>query len=490
MQDDTITAAFLDFGSHRIKAALADCRSDGTLLIRQQCSVASAGEIRRGIIYNLKEVAAKTDELLRQLAQLGDCTIECVYAGVAGQSLHSDRHEGELSFDRPHEITEEDLEKLCQLTADDDFDHRYTPIANDITPAYYVDGSRTANPVGVQGSSLKVSYQLLLAREELDLNISRVLEEKLERNTEYLIPATIQSDLLVTAEQKRFGCALIDFGGGCTTISVYHQGQLVGLRVFPIGGDAITADLTDLHISMEEAERLKTKSGSAYSESDDPKAEVVVQTANGMSSKSLSLREVNRYIRARTVEIVRNISGYISQLLPEYGLSGIVLTGGACRLAGLRELLTKEFNVKVDYASDVLKREGNENAFYTANPEWHAIYSMGCYVARELAAERRQTASKRTGTEKPVSAADQSSDKAADSPASATGYPEDNLPDETFTGASHTPLFDNETMRPEPQTELPMRGRRRNKKKDKDQNQGFFAKLFKGGLFPDDDLNE
>lgn len=135
-EDDTITAAFLDFGSHTIKAALADCKADGTFTFRQQSTVESEGQIRRGIIYNLKEVAAKTDELLRQLSQLADCPIDRVYAGVNGQSLHSDMHEAELTLGEPREITEKDMDTLRLQTADEDFDSRYISIADDVTPAY------------------------------------------------------------------------------------------------------------------------------------------------------------------------------------------------------------------------------------------------------------------------------------------------------------------------------------------------------------------
>ena len=489
-EDDTITAAFLDFGSHTIKAALADCKADGTFTFRQQSTVESEGQIRRGIIYNLKEVAAKTDELLRQLSQLADCPIDRVYAGVNGQSLHSDMHEGELTLGEPREITEKDMDTLRLQTADEDFDSRYISIADDVTPAYYVDGSWTNNPVGVQGSNLKVSYQLLLAREELDRNIRRVLEEKLARETEYLIPATIMSDLFLTTEQKRFGCALIDFGAECTTVSVYNRGQMVGLRVIPLGGDAITTDLTDMHISLMEAERIKTKNGSALSASEEEaKGEVVVQTANGMTSKSLPLREVNRYIRARSTEIVRNISTYINALLPEHSLSGIVITGGASRMTGLRDLLTKEFNVKVDFASSILGRYGRDNSYYIENPEWHSVYSMVYYVAQDLAATyvrpepaaQKQTAT--VPTEQPVM---RTSEQAT---STGSDFPEDQLPDDAFAGTTQT-LIDVEEIETKAQ-EPPKKVSRRSGTKRKDKGNGFFAKLFSGGLIlPEDDVDE
>ncbi len=486
-EDDTITAAFLDFGSHTIKAALADCKADGTITFRQQSTVESEGQIRRGIIYNLKEVATKVDELLRQLSQLADCPIDHIYAGVNGQSLHSDMHEAELSLGKTREITEEDMTALSLRTADENLDSPYISIADDVTPAYYVDGSWTNNPVGVQGSNLKVSYQLLLAREELDRNIRRVLEEKLARETEYLIPATIMSDLFLTTEQKRFGCALIDFGAECTTVSVYHRGQMVGLRVIPIGGDAITTDLTDMHISLMEAERIKTKNGSVLSASEEEaKSEVVVQTANGMTSKSLPLREVNRYIRARSSEIVRNISTYINFLLPEHSLSGIVITGGASRMTGLRDQLTKEFNVKVDYASSILGRHGRDNSYYIENSEWHSIYSMAYFVAQDLAVAHAQpepTVQKPKQSDQAQTTVDQAN------PPADSDFPEDQLPDDAFAGKAQT-LINVDEIETKVQ-EPPKKVSRRSGGQTKDKGKGFIKKLFSGNLiFPEDDVEE
>ena len=335
-----------------------------------------------------------------------------------------------------------------------------------------------------------MSYQLLLAREELDRNIRRVLEEKLARETEYLIPATIMSDLFLTTEQKRFGCALIDFGAECTTISVYNRGQMVGLRVIPLGGDAITTDLTDMHISLMEAERIKTKNGSTLSASEEEaKGEVVVQTANGMTSKSLPLREVNRYIRARSSEIVRNISTYINALLPEHSLSGIVITGGASRLTGLRDLLTKEFNVKVDYAASILGRYGRDNSYYIENPEWHSVYSMVYYVAQDLAATyvRPEPAAQQqaptTPTEQPVTRTSEQETSAG------SDYPEDQLPDDAFAGTTQT-LINVEEIETKAQ-EPPKKVTRGSGTKHRNKGNGFFSKLFSGGLiFPEDDVDE
>lgn len=54
----------------------------------------------------------------------------------------------------------------------------------------------------------------------------------------------VLADRFLTDEQKRIGCALIDFGAACTTVSVYHKGALATLRVIPLGSHNITTDLT------------------------------------------------------------------------------------------------------------------------------------------------------------------------------------------------------------------------------------------------------
>ena len=71
--------------------------------------------------------------------------------------------------------------------------------------------------------------------------------------------------LHLSKDEKSLGIALIDVGGGCSTVSVFENDHLVATSVVPLGGDNITKDLSiGLRTSTEEAEDVKLNYGHAF----------------------------------------------------------------------------------------------------------------------------------------------------------------------------------------------------------------------------------
>ncbi len=65
--------------------------------------------------------------------------------------------------------------------------------------------------------------------------------------------------LCIVKGRENLGVALIDIGGGSTTIAVFQNGHLTSTRVIPLGGENITKDISiGLRTSTEEAERVKS----------------------------------------------------------------------------------------------------------------------------------------------------------------------------------------------------------------------------------------
>src|SRR5699024_11602020 len=61
------------------------------------------------------------------------------------------------------------------------------------------------------------------------------------------------------------GVALIDIGGGCTTVSVFQNEHLEATAIVPLGGDNITKDISiGPRTTTEEAEHIKLQYGHAF----------------------------------------------------------------------------------------------------------------------------------------------------------------------------------------------------------------------------------
>ena len=146
----------------------------------------------------------------------------------------------------------------------------------------------------------------------------------------------------LVADERELGATVIDMGGGTTGMAVFAEGQLLHTAQLPMGGVHVTNDLARvLSTPVAHAERLKTLYGNVHTSPDDEREMLPVPL---IGEEDHQLAKVPRsmvvnIIRPRleeTFELVRD-------RLEECGLvraagSRVVLTGGACQLAGVREL--------------------------------------------------------------------------------------------------------------------------------------------------------
>ncbi len=144
-------------------------------------------------------------------------------------------------------------------------------------------------------------------------------------------------------DEAELGCAVIDFGGGTTSIAVFSRGQFVHVDAIAVGGHHITTDIArGLSTRIEDAERLKTIYGSALPGLADERDVLAVPPIGDEDERQVPNHvprsALTRIIRARveeTLELVRdrlNASGFA-------GLVGrrMVLVGGASQLNGIGE---------------------------------------------------------------------------------------------------------------------------------------------------------
>jgi cell division protein FtsA len=156
----------------------------------------------------------------------------------------------------------------------------------------------------------------------------------------------------LTEDEKQLGATVIDMGGGVTSIAVFLEGHLVHADVVPMGGSQITADLARmLAAPLSAAERTKTLFGAALGDL-EAGADVVAVPQMGEDGDENAMRVprsmLTRIIQARLEEIL----GQVQSRLRESGYDvaagrRAVLTGGACQLAGARELASRVLNKQV-----------------------------------------------------------------------------------------------------------------------------------------------
>ncbi len=184
------------------------------------------------------------------------------------------------------------------------------------------------------------------------------------------------ADLILTEQEKLKGCALIDFGAGVTSVTMYRDGSLAGLYVIPLGSHLITRDLMSLGMPEKEAERVKRTYGNAIWEKDNEQQMVTVDLADGQHSSEIKLSDINMVVEARSREIIENIYARLEDtgVAKEPGYS-IVIAGNGAALKNMREALSERFKMDVRYAS-VRKDLIADGEMIANNPEYTTAVAL------------------------------------------------------------------------------------------------------------------
>ena len=244
-----------------------------------------------------------------------------------------------LSLPDDTEITDDILERLKNDAMRSAIDNTLEVI--DAVPRIFKVGkAETHSPKGAVGNFIQATYDLIACRPELKRNLTRTIPDKLGIRIEgFVVTALATGHLILTPDEKRLGCMLVDMGAETTTVTIYRKGCLRYFATLPFGGRNITRDITSLNVLEENAEDIKITSGNA----------IPRDTASSLNLNGVKLSEVSNLIVARSEEIVANIVEQMEYAgLKEADLpGGIICIGGGARLQGMMDLLSQQSNLPV-----------------------------------------------------------------------------------------------------------------------------------------------
>ena len=341
----------IDLGTSHLTGIIGKKKADGTFSI-----VACETEkpqlcIRRGNIYNLNDTATRVGNLIKKLERhLDGGYIDKVYIGVGGQSLRTIDHVESKDIEDEATVSNEDINALNKRCEE------YKPDLLDvlgIAPAvYYLDGNKDTNPVGVQCKHFEAHYKLVVGRESIRRDINTTIGKCADKKevAGIIISPLALADAMLSEEEKDMGCALVNFGAGVTTVSVYKNGDLLHMSVIPLGGNLITRDITTLQLPDAEAEKLKKERGCVVLQKEDDEAVISIEM-DGIE-REIPVNSLNTIIEARSKEIIENVYVRISDVIDIKSLgSGIVIAGCAADMNGLPEFMKEKCKVKVRHSA-------------------------------------------------------------------------------------------------------------------------------------------
>ena len=331
--------AAIELSSSKISGIAGKKNSDGSIQVLAYACEDASPFIHKGAIYNIDKTAQALTSIINKLEGQLNNSIAKVYVGIGGQSLRTVRNAVSRTLKEESIISQELVDEICD-------ENRDVPLVDmsvlDVAPQEYkIDNTLHVEPVGVAGKYITGQFLNIVARASLKKNLEHSFEQaKVEIADDLLVAPTALAKAVLTENEMRSGCALVDFGADTTTVLVYKNNILRYLSVLPLGGNNITHDITSLQMEEEDAEKLKLQYGDAlYEEEEDAETPAVCMSEDG---RTFELALLNNIIGARAEEILANVwnqlqlSGYEDKLF-----SGVVFTGGGANLKNLEKAFHK-----------------------------------------------------------------------------------------------------------------------------------------------------
>ena len=345
MEEKNIVA--IDLGSSKIALTVANVNGNDIQVIYYK-ERPSAG-IRYSSVYNILHATDPLARIISEAEEALDIKISQVVVGMPKYPVRQESNSVVVN-DRGEDtdITAEDIADLKNY-AEDSY-----PIEDPSKEAIYGVVAQSFSDsenfqiieddiIGMVSDVLEGHFKIFIGKKSNLKKVDTVMAKTgISARKKYFTAETTAKAVLTEAEMEN-GVALIDFGGGSTSVTIYHGKVMRHYASIPFGGKNITDDIkSECQISERLAENIKLAYGACMPEKLHSLSEKVLQimSSNNESSKDITVKYLSEIITARIEEILMAIlyeieeSGFGDMLK-----SGIVITGGVAETANLSNFI-------------------------------------------------------------------------------------------------------------------------------------------------------
>lgn len=330
MAKDFIVA--IELGSSKMTGIAGKKNPDGSITVLAVAKEDSTSCIRKGAVYSIDKTAQGLTNIVNKLKATLQTEITRVYVGVGGQSLRGMKNV--IIKDLPADaIVSQDMVNEL-MDANRNMVYPDYEILDAITQEYKVDSLYQIDPVGIQARRIEGNFLNVQWRRSFYRNLNKCFDTAGISIAEMYTSPLVLADNVLTEAEKRSGCLLVDLGAETTTVSVYYRDILRHLSVIPLGSNNVTKDLESLQMDEKEAEQMKLKYASAYTEASEIDGSMVWAIDKNRSVESRLFLEV---VEARMLEIIENVWCQVPNEYADKLLGGIILTGGGANMRNIEK---------------------------------------------------------------------------------------------------------------------------------------------------------
>lgn len=340
----------LDIGTSEVKVIVGEVLNDSLNIIG--VGTAKSNGMKKGAIVDIDQTVHSIKTAVEQAERMVGMEIDRVVVGINGSHIQLQPCHGVVAVQSENrEISNEDIARVrdgAQVVS-------IPPereIIDVIPKQFIVDGlDEITDPRGMIGVRLEMEGTIITCSKTVLHNILKCVEGANLQISDICLQPLAAGTIALSEDEKRLGIALIDVGGGCSTVSIYENNHMVATSVTPLGGYNITKDLSiGIRASTEEAEEVKKNHGHAYFNKADEEENFEVSVIGSNTKQTFNQLEISDIIEARLEEIYKFAKRDIKKMGYNELPGGYVLTGGTMKMLGALDLAEQVFKSNVRIA--------------------------------------------------------------------------------------------------------------------------------------------
>lgn len=328
----------LDIGTTKIKVIIGEVLNDSLNIIG--VGTANSNGMRKGAIVDIDQTVQSIRNAVEQAERMVGMEIERVVVGINGNHVQLQPCHGVVAVQsEDREIGDEDITRVIDGAQVVSVPPEREII--DVIPRQFiVDGlDEITDPRGMIGVRLEMEGTIITCSKTVLHNTLKCVERANLQVSDICLQPLAAGTIALSKDEKNMGIALIDVGGGCSTVSVFENDHLASTSVVSLGGDNVTKDLSiGLRTSTEEAEDIKLNYGHAFYDDAREDETFDVSVIGSNTKENYNQLQISDMIEARMEEIFAFAEREIRKMGYQDLPGGYVLTGGTMAMQGVSEL--------------------------------------------------------------------------------------------------------------------------------------------------------
>jgi cell division protein FtsA len=337
----------IDVGTTKVCTLVGRVEDDKSIRILGVGIEPSEG-IRKGVIVDLGAASQAITRSVKKAESTSGLEITSALVSIAGAHVSSVNSRGAAAVNG-NVIEQYDIDRAMEQA-------RAVAIPYDreiihvIQRGFSVDGQDgIRSPKGMHGYRLEVEAHIITASAATVDNLRQCVGAAGVEIQQFVLNPLASGETVLTEQERQMGVAVCDIGGGTTDLAIYVNGDVWHTMVLAVGGNHVTQDIAHgLRLPFAQAEDVKKQQGYAVRAEVGAEEYFSIRPFGEERPVQINRKELAHIIEARVEEIfaltLQEIkrSGY-DGLLP----AGMVLTGGASALPGVKRLASQVLGMPV-----------------------------------------------------------------------------------------------------------------------------------------------